>query len=215
MTTEFEEQYFATNYRNYFLQNPATKIDGYAAIVRRHLPAGRLLEIGCAFGLYAEALSSFLQVTATDVSSYAVDQARKRAGASAVDYRTGRVESFDFAPGSFDGIAAFDVLEHIPDVDSSLDRLRALLRPGGFLFVTVPVYDGPLGLVVRILDRDPTHVHKWGRGRWRALAERHGFAVVERVGMLRYGLESRYLFVAHPWLAPVGSALFLVLERKP
>jgi SAM-dependent methyltransferase len=213
MEPQFEQSYFEANYRDYFAQNPPTKVGRYVEVVRRHLPAGRLLEIGCAFGVYAEALSSFLTVVATDVSSYAVDQARGRAGASRVEFRTGNIETFDFPAGSFDGIAGFDVLEHIPAIDDSLARLRTLLKPSGYLFVTVPVYDGPLGPIVRLLDRDPTHVHKWGRDRWRQLAERHGFEVVERVGMLRYGIGKQYLFFAHPRLAPVGSALFLVLRR--
>jgi SAM-dependent methyltransferase len=213
MEPQFEQSYFETNYRDYFAQNPPAKVGRYVDIVRQYLPAGGLLEIGCAFGVYAEALSSFLTVVATDVSSYAVDRARGRPGASRVVFRTGKLEDFDFPAASFDGVAAFDVLEHIPDIDGSLVRLRALLKPGGLLFLTVPVYDGPLGPIVRLLDRDPTHVHKWGRDRWRQLAERHGFRVVERVGMLRYGIGKQYLFFAHPLLAPVGSALFLVLRR--
>ena len=153
-------------------------------------------------------------MVATDVSTYAVDRARARPGAGGVEFRTGRIESFDFPAASFDGIAAFDVLEHIPDIEGSLERLHALLKPAGFLFLTVPVYDGPLGPFVRLLDRDPTHVHKWGRARWRLQASRHGFQVVDQVGMVRYGVGRHYLFVAHRWLAPVGSALFLVLQRK-
>ena len=181
--------------------------------MRRHLPAGRLLEVGCAFGLYAEALSTFLDVTAIDVSHYALAKARERAGR--VDYRGGRLESFDFADGGFDGVAAFDVLEHIPDVDGAMEHVRRVLAPGGRVFLVVPVYDGPLGPVVHLLDRDPTHVHKWGRRRWQDLARRHRFEVIEKVGMVRYGVGRRYLFAAHPWLAPVGSALFLVLRKQP
>jgi SAM-dependent methyltransferase len=214
MEPAFEQAYFEANYRDYFAQNPPAKVARYAEIVRRHLPAGRLLEIGCAFGVYAEALSSFLTVVATDVSSYAVDKARARSGAGRVEFRTGRIENFEFPAASFDGVAAFDVLEHIPEIDDSLQRLRALLKPGGLLFLSVPVYDGPLGPLVQLLDRDPTHVHKWGRDRWRVLMRRHGFRVVEQVGMLRYGLKRHYLFFAHAWLAPVGSALFLVLRRE-
>lgn len=213
MEPQFEQSYFESNYRDYFAQNPPAKVARYVDIVRRHLPAGRLLEIGCAFGVYAEALSSFLTVVATDVSSYAVERGRARPHASRVEFRTGKIEEFDFPASSFDAVAAFDVLEHIPDLDGSLARVSALLKPNGLLFLTVPVYDGPLGLMVHLLDRDPTHVHKWGRARWREVLRRHGFRVVEQLGMLRYGLGRRYLFAAHAWLAPIGSALFLVVRR--
>lgn len=43
-------------------------------------------------------------------------------------------------PGSFEAAGMFDVLEHIEDEVGALWRARALLRPGGRLFLTVPAY---------------------------------------------------------------------------
>jgi SAM-dependent methyltransferase len=44
----------------------------------------------------------------------------------------------DFAPGEFDLITIFHVLEHVPDPRAALARLSAWLRPGGHLYVEVP-----------------------------------------------------------------------------
>jgi len=43
-----------------------------------------------------------------------------------------------FADGVFDFITAFDVLEHLPDLDKYLHALGRLLVPGGRLVVTLP-----------------------------------------------------------------------------
>jgi SAM-dependent methyltransferase len=43
-----------------------------------------------------------------------------------------------FADGAFDFITAFDVLEHLPDLDKYVHALARLLVPGGHLIVTVP-----------------------------------------------------------------------------
>ncbi len=43
-----------------------------------------------------------------------------------------------FLNGAFDLITAFDVFEHLPNLDSYLQALTRLLAPGGRLVVTVP-----------------------------------------------------------------------------
>lgn len=40
--------------------------------------------------------------------------------------------------GPFDLITAFDIIEHLPELDEAIETLFALLKPGGFFFLTVP-----------------------------------------------------------------------------
>jgi SAM-dependent methyltransferase len=47
-----------------------------------------------------------------------------------------RPEDFDKAQGTFDVVTAIEVIEHVVDPVSELERMRALLRPGGLLFLT-------------------------------------------------------------------------------
>jgi SAM-dependent methyltransferase len=93
--------------------------------------------------------------------------------------------------GPFDLITAFDVLEHIPSIDETLSWIAANVRPGGELLFVVPVYDGPFGFLVRSLDRDPTHVHKQGRGFWLSAASRH-LCLVAWWGLFRYLVAGRF-----------------------
>ena len=41
-------------------------------------------------------------------------------------------------PASVDFIVAFDVLEHLPRIEEDVELIRTVLKPRGFLFVSVP-----------------------------------------------------------------------------
>jgi SAM-dependent methyltransferase len=45
-----------------------------------------------------------------------------------------------FPDRSLDGLAAFDVIEHLPDEATLLGEFRRVLRPGGRLLASVPAY---------------------------------------------------------------------------
>jgi hypothetical protein len=88
----------------------------------------------------------------------------------------------------------------------------ALAVGGIFLFV-VPVYDGPLGPVVRLLDKDPTHVHQKSRAFWLGWASRR-FTVLDWWGLTRYLLPGG-LYVNWPSrLARRVSPAIAVVARK-
>jgi SAM-dependent methyltransferase len=52
----------------------------------------------------------------------------------------GSALALPFADQSFDVVAAFDVIEHVPSEDAILSELARVLRPGGRLLVSVPAY---------------------------------------------------------------------------
>lgn len=213
-SSTFDRSYFDRAYGNYDRSTPARKVRAYAQFVRRHVPAGRLLEVGCAFGVFAAAFAEDHEVIATDLSPEIIASARQRFAHARVDFRDGDVRTLDLAPGSFDAVVALDVLEHLPDLNDYLAHIVSLLRPGGFLFASVPVYDGPLGPVVRVLDRDPTHIHKWSRHAWRARLGRAPLRVVDELGMLRYPLGPFYLFTSGPRLARLSPAVLFACQHE-
>lgn len=47
--------------------------------------------------------------------------------------------------GTFDAIFLSHVLEHIPNTQQALEKIRSLLNPSGYLFIVVPPYDGRVG----------------------------------------------------------------------
>jgi SAM-dependent methyltransferase len=177
--------YFEKVYRDYAAQNPKRKLAFYAALVRAaagNATSPRLLEIGCGPGFFLEAAGAGWDRFGTDVSEWAVGEARRRVPEATI--AVAPAEAIPFA-GAFRAVAAFDVLEHLENPEAAVASVASKLEPGGALVFVVPVYDGPLGPVVRYLDRDPTHVQKRSRHFWLSLAGRH-FSVESWRGVFRY-----------------------------
>jgi SAM-dependent methyltransferase len=94
---------------------------------------GRLLEVGCSFGLFLdEARRRGWDPVGVDVSPYAAESARDALG---LDVRAGKAEALDEPDGSFDAAYLSETIEHLADPRRTLRRLAALLREGGLLVV--------------------------------------------------------------------------------
>ena len=189
---DFGPEYFQTVYRNYNRQNPRRKLLFYRKLVTEYAPPvsrPAILELGCAFGKFLGCLDSHWRKFGVDISEYGVQQAKL----AAPDARLA-VGSCAAVPikGPFDVVVAFDVIEHVEALDRVGDFVsEALADLGVFLFV-VPVYDGPLGPIVRLLDKDPTHLHKRSRAFWLSWASER-FVVLDWWGLTRYLLPRRRL----------------------
>ena len=208
------EAYYVENYPDYAAQNPPRKLAFYRDLLRRHVrPGARLFELGVGLGLFLEAVRDEYECAGCDINVFGVERTRGRTGLERL--RVGGVEVLDDEPAP-DVVTSWDVLEHLPDLDGALRAIHARLAPGGVLIGVVPVYDGPLGWLVELLDKDPTHVTKQGRRFWlRKLAET-GFEVREWGGILRKLIGSRYVHLTRPQplLRPIGSALYFVARKK-
>jgi 2-polyprenyl-3-methyl-5-hydroxy-6-metoxy-1,4-benzoquinol methylase len=99
---------------------------------------GRLLDVGCGLGYFVKRAGDVpgWEAYGYEISPHAVAFARQTLGLSNVF--CGKVESSDFAPGSFDVITLWDVIEHIPDPDPLLTYLHGLLAHDGILCMHTP-----------------------------------------------------------------------------
>ena len=90
---------------------------------REQLPAppARVLEVGCGQG----ELTTALAIAGHDVLG--VDPAAPQGEG----FRRITLEDLDASEGPFDAVVASHSLHHIRDLDQALDRIVALLRPGG------------------------------------------------------------------------------------
>ncbi|MDE2561767.1 MAG: class I SAM-dependent methyltransferase [Sphingomonadales bacterium] len=138
---------------------------------------GHVIDYGCGSGVLsnaiADALSEGSRMTALDFFE-APPCAMPRAA-----YR-----SFAALPelaGSADLLTCFHALEHDDDPERFLDRLLALLKPGGTVVIEVPNMSCPWG---RLFGRSwdnwylPYHRVHFTRGTLRALVERRGLEVL-------------------------------------
>ena len=114
--------------------------------------AGRLLDVGCAFGhLAATASERGWDVYATDLSRVAAAHARTRFGVRVFVSDPCRAA---IAPGSMDLITLHDVIEHVSTPRTLLAQLLPVLRPSGWLHVTTPNVES---LSARVLRRHWYH----------------------------------------------------------
>ncbi|HTV17366.1 MAG TPA: class I SAM-dependent methyltransferase [Polyangiaceae bacterium] len=98
---------------------------------------GRLLDVGCASGLFvAAAHGRGWQARGADASRWMVERARERSPGARFD--VGTLESLELEPESLDVVTLFDVLEHVDDPRAALARVARWLRPGGLLVLSVP-----------------------------------------------------------------------------
>jgi 2-polyprenyl-6-hydroxyphenyl methylase/3-demethylubiquinone-9 3-methyltransferase len=108
-------------------------------IVRRVPDQGRLLEVGCGHGLFANEaalLSPRLSVVGIDPASEPIRWAQTTVGSrSNLVFRCDRVE--ELGDGDFDAIAIVDVLYLVPRFSwlAFLGACRERLRPGGRLIL--------------------------------------------------------------------------------
>ncbi len=97
---------------------------------------GRLLEIGAGPGHDSAFFAGHgLQVVATDLSPAMVGFCRQKGlDAHVMDFL-----HLDFPAGSFDAVYALNCLLHVPNADlpEVLAAIRAVLRPGGWLYLGV------------------------------------------------------------------------------
>jgi len=211
----FEREYYEANYRDYARQNPARKLRFYRRLAERAsegTSSPRILDIGCAFGAFLSALDPQWRRFGADVSQFATDRAA--AAVPGATFARAGVETIPF-PGPFDVVTAFDVIEHVPSLDQVASVVRSKLTPGGHFIFVVPVYDGPTGPLVRLLDKDETHLHKTSRGFWLAWAEKN-FALVEWWGIYRYLVPGLgYLHLPTRAWRRFAPAIAVVTRNRP
>lgn len=102
-----------------------------------HEQLRRLLDIGCASGLFLESMQS---LPGWQVEGVELDEATARATSArlGVSVFAGPLEYATFDDHSFDAVTLWDVLEHLHDPLASLREIRRVLKPGGVLFARVP-----------------------------------------------------------------------------
>jgi SAM-dependent methyltransferase len=115
---------------------------GLEARVRRFVslwrapPRGQLwLDAGCGAGTYTRLLEKDgLEVIGVDYSLVTVCKARSR-DVQPRRYAVADIRSLPFAPGTFDGLLCFGVLQAMADSASVVDELCRQVRPGGELWL--------------------------------------------------------------------------------
>jgi len=106
-------------------------------LVERYIKGGRILDVGCGAGQFLWALDSKRwEKTGVELSRDTVELVRSRL--PSLRLVMGDIYSSELPEAFFDAVTFWHALEHLPDPEAVLGRAAALLRPNGWLIVSLP-----------------------------------------------------------------------------
>lgn len=173
----YTEEYFTgAEYRDYLADEKALRKNfrQRLADVRRLKAGGRLMEIGCAYGLFLDEARAHYDVSGVDIAREALDYARDRLK---LPVRYADFLSLEDEPSSRDVICMWDTLEHLSRPVEYIEKAARWLKPGGYLVMTT----GDVGSRVARIRKDkwrlihpPTHLFYFSCDTMRRAAQRAG-----------------------------------------
>jgi SAM-dependent methyltransferase len=137
----------------------------------------KILDVGCGDGLFFEQLTAFGDVYGVEPDTQIISPE----GKFTERIYPGNISDAPFSDNSFGLILACDVIEHIDDDISVLEKMYSLLSPGGILVLTVPAFN------MLWTTHDDRNFHK------RRYTKRNLEKLVKDNGFLLH--KSRYFFV--------------------
>jgi SAM-dependent methyltransferase len=178
---ELDSAYAGAESEDYIEEEEGQRATARVALERIERAAperGRLLDVGCWVGfLLAEARARGWETVGIEPSEFARGHAR---GVLGLDVLDADLFTADLPSGAFDAVVLGDVLEHLVRPGDGLDRIAALLRPGGVLYIAVPDAGSRLArrMGARWWSVIPTHVQYFTRSSLSGLLGAHGYEVL-------------------------------------
>ncbi|MBI5903959.1 MAG: class I SAM-dependent methyltransferase [Deltaproteobacteria bacterium] len=150
----------------------------YLSNIKRFQEGGKLLDIGCNIGLFLTvAREEGFSVAGVELNRACADYARNTFG---LEVFSDVVEKVGFASHGFDVVTLFDVLEHVPDIETFLSEVRRILKPGGLLVVQSPNLHSLMASLTKgewVWLSPPDHIYHFTPSTLSRLLEANGFAV--------------------------------------
>ena len=156
---------------------------------------GRVLDAGCGRSLFTEIRGDWpFTIVAADVDHDLLSS--RKAEFPGVRWLVADAHPLPVRDGSFDGLFAGELIEHLPDPAAGLAEFRRVLRPEGTLVLTTP-NRRRLSNVVDGSERpySPDHLSELSYDEVGALLGAHGFTVESATGL--------HLELLLNWLSPL------------
>lgn len=154
--------------------------------VTRYKKEGRLLDVGCATGVFMESMRSLdsrnkkinWELQGVEISPYASDIARKKG----FQVFMGRLRDAHYLDEYFDTITLWDVFEHLHDPKGDLREIHRILKKDGLLVMRLPNLDS---WDAKIFGKywagfePPRHLYIFGKGTITKMVESSGFKIIK------------------------------------
>jgi SAM-dependent methyltransferase len=178
---------------------------------------GKILDIGTGDGSFLKKLPAAWRKYATEGS----DTTRQQLRANGIECFDSTADAVRKAPGSFQAVTMFQVLEHVAAFSSLLDDCFGLLQPGGVIAISVPLASAMFTQerLTGCQDMTPNHINKWSPESLALALRQAGFnpepAVIEPSGIgaavYRVGLMTRAQAADRP--GSLAAAAYRIQQR--
>lgn len=138
-----------------------SEIDVIQSLVK--LDSVHILELGCGAAEKTQQLielSPSLTITASEVDQ--IQHTKNLANPiERVTFKSYGAEAIDEPNAHFDGVMMFKSLHHVPldQLDSAFNEIARVLKPGGWVYISEPVFAGAFNEVIRVFH-DEEQVRK-------------------------------------------------------
>ena len=134
-----------------------------AELIARYLPLqdSTLLELGCGTAFTTRRLAESypsLRIIATEVDRIQHAKNLQIDDLPSVSFRYGGVEAIDAGDASIDAVVMLKSLHHVPLdlLDQGFTEIARVLRPGGLVYISEPVYAGEFNEILRLFNDEKT-----------------------------------------------------------
>ena len=175
----YSESYFTSGYGNYDHEQEALELNFLERVkrIRKYIGAGKLLEIGCAYGYFLHVAQKYYDCYGIDLNPKVTAITRKNTKAK---ISTGDFLRQKFIENSFDVICMFDTIEHLKYPDEYLKKVFQLLKPKGIVVIETGDIDS---LIAKIQGNSwrlifpPDHLQYFSKSSLIKLLNKSGFEV--------------------------------------
>jgi len=147
--------------------------------IRRFKKIGRILDIGCGYGYFLElAKKEGWKVRGIDCDRSAVKFCKEFLS---LEVTCGKLDERQYPEKHFDVVTLFHALEHIPDFQQTVSKVKKIIKPRGLIVIDVPNVDDLRRALVgknwAMFKKE--HLWYFSASTLRILLERYGFRILE------------------------------------
>lgn len=186
------------------------RVDFYEKMLK-----GKVLDAGCGegdFSLHIAKLANVSRIESIDLSQTAITtclvRAKERDVLNKVNFQVGSVSDLPFRKGTFDSIFAFEIVEHILDIEKMFQEFNRVLKKGGHLGITTSDFNLLKMVIISLFyfetyfDPISPHIRFFTKNTLIKMLEKNGFKLLE------HQWDGNYL-----GLMPMGQKIIAQKER--
>ena len=144
----------------------------------REIKAGKVLDVGCAYGFMLEKFPDTFEKFGIDISDYAIAEAKKRL-LNAILTVSNIEDVLPFTEEFFDIVICNDVLEHLENPENALNNIQRVLKRGGILYLTAPNLNWVRKKIFAYADKKEYHISLFPHEALLNLLVKSGFEIID------------------------------------